>query len=268
MSKKFYLLVIFGLVIPSIMIFVSFLVMNNKMNETPDTLDAIIKRDSLIVGVATDTKPFGFIDENGKNAGFDIDIARRIAKHILKNDSKVEFVPVSMADRMLKLNKGDVDFVIASLTITPQRSQVVDFSAPYYIAGQAIMVNRDSKIRLLGDLTGDPVGVVFGTTGEKNIRNLLPTSKIVGYKDLNEAFNALKNQKIVALTADDVVLRPLAINDTSVRILPKRYSREPYGIAFRKDSKNNKLKEQVAFVLSDMKGNNEIQKLMKKWGID
>lgn len=268
MNKRLYLLFIFGLVIPSILILTSFIIMNNNLNTTTDTLDEIIKRDSLKVGVATDTKPFGFIDENGKNAGFDIDISKRIAKHILKNDSKIEYIPVSMADRMLKLNKGEVDFVIASLTITPQRSQVVDFSAPYYIAGQAIMVNRDSKIMLLGDLTGQPVGVVFGTTGEKNIRTLLPTSKIAGYKDLDVAYDALKKQKIVALTADDVVLRPLAINDTNVRILPKRFSREPYGIAFRKDAKNEKLKEQVAFVLSDMKGNNEIQKLMKKWEID
>ena len=268
MNKKLYLLVIFGLIIPSILIFTSFVLMTKNVSEKTDTLDEIIKRDCLVVGVATDTKPFGFLDEKGKNVGFDIDIAKKIAKHILKDENKIEFIPVSMADRMLKLNRGDVDFVIASLTITPQRSQVVDFSAPYYIAGQAIMVNRDSKIRLLGDLTGQAVGVVFGTTGEKNIRTLLPTSKILGYKVLDDGYKALKEQKIMALTADDVVLRPLAINDTAVRILPKRYSREPYGIAFRKDAENAKLKEQVAFVLSDLKGNNEIQKLMKKWEID
>jgi len=268
MKKKFSILLLFGFILPLVILVFNFFMLNRNSKLVDDTYNKIIKRDCIIVGVAVDSKPFGFLDEKGRNVGFDVDIAKRIAQYILKDENKIEFVPVSMSDRMIKLNKGEVDLLIASITITPQRSQVVDFSAPYYIAGQAIMVNKDSKIKMIGDLTGQSVGVVFGTTAEKNARTLLPLSKILGFKGLHESYMALKNRQVNAITNDDSVLRAIAEEDKSVIILPKRYSREPYAIAFRKDDENQKLKEQVGFVLSDLKSDNELVKLMKKWSLD
>lgn len=68
---------------------------------------------------------------------------------------------------MLKVSTGDVDMVIATMTITPQRREIIDFSVPYDLAGQALLVRSNSRITSIADLAGQNVGVVFGTTAEK-----------------------------------------------------------------------------------------------------
>ena len=95
-----------------------------------DTLGTIIQRDKLIIGVRDDTAPFGFRDKNGNLIGYDIDLAHIIAKGVLKDEKKVEFVPVTASNRIMKLNSGEVDILIATMSITEQRQQILDFSMP------------------------------------------------------------------------------------------------------------------------------------------
>ena len=119
---------------------------NNSQQQIVDVYDKIKARDKIIVGVKYDTKPFGFIDSNQKISGFDIDLAHLIAKSLLDDQNKVEFVQVTPQNRILALNYCQIDMVIATLTVTEQRQQVVEFSRPYYIAVQTIMVNKDRTL--------------------------------------------------------------------------------------------------------------------------
>ena len=123
----------------------------------------------LTVGVKNDSKPFGFVDNEGNPAGFDVDVAKEIARQILGDENAVEFVYVTPSSRITDLNSRKVDMVIAAMSITPNRADVVSFSQPYYQSGQAIMVKEGSKISSLADLNGSNVGFVLGTTGEKTI---------------------------------------------------------------------------------------------------
>ena len=92
------------------------------------------ERDVLIVGVKEDSKPFGFRSKTtGNIEGFDVDIARQIAKEILGEERKIKLVPVTPATRIESVTSGSVDMVIATMSITPQRQYLVDFSSPYYI---------------------------------------------------------------------------------------------------------------------------------------
>ena len=121
-----------------ILLFTGFLVAgcsNNNQQQTTDVYEKIKARDKIIVGVKYDTKPFGFIDNNQKISGFDIDLAHLIAKYLLNDPNKVEFVQVTPQNRILALNSGQIDMVIATMTVTEQRKQVVEFSRPYYMAG-------------------------------------------------------------------------------------------------------------------------------------
>lgn len=233
--------------------------------EEIDTYNEIIKRGKLKVGINTDAKPFGFFDKDWKIQGYDADLAHYIAQYILKSPNAVEFVPVTPANRMLKVSTGEVDIVIATMTITPQREEVINFSVPYDYAGQALLVRSNSKITSIADLAGQNVGVVFGTTAEKNMMTLAPTATIIGFRNYHVAYEALKNERIDALTSDDTILSTFAFEDSSVKLLPKRYTKEPYGIALKQGKGTEKLKENIDFAINDMKQKNVLARLRKKW---
>ena len=167
-----------------------------KKSAINDDLTTITQRDRLIVGIRNDAPPFGFKDKDGFTIGYDADLARLIAKGILGDEKKVEFVPVTATNRIMKLNSGEVDCLIATMSITTQRQQFLNFSSPYYMAGQAILVRSSSKATSLRDFTGKKLIIIFGSTSEKNLRSNVPEVTVIGYKTYHDAYNALKAGKV------------------------------------------------------------------------
>ena len=250
------------------MVIFYFLVLKPEKYAVEDLYETIINRGTIKVGINLDSKPFGFKDEKGEIKGYDADLARIIAQYILKSPNAVEFIPVTHANRIIKTSTGEVDIVIATLTINPQRLEIINFSVPYDTAGQAILVPANSKISSMAELSGENVGVIFGTTAEKNIKNLVPSANILGFKTYKSAYKALKKGAILAITSDDTILKRYTLEDDTVKILPKRYSKEPYGIGFRKGKGSQRLKEELDFAINDMKQRNVITRLRKKWELN
>ncbi len=230
-----------------------------------DIYHSIIQRDKLIVGVKYDAKPFGFIDKDGKLKGFDVDLARELAKEILGDRNKVEFKQVTPSTRIQAITSGDVDMVIATMTITPQRKAIVDFSDSYYTAGQAIIVPKDSKITSANDLNNKNVIVILGTTGEKNIRYFAPSAVLQGYMNHSDAFDSFKRKMADALTTDDTLLVGFSMDNPGYKILPKRLTSEPYGIAFKKTEGTTALKNNVNRILTNLRYKGVLQDLKEKW---
>ena len=166
-----------------------FLVLKPDDYTEPDIYDEILKRGVIKVGINMDSRPFGFVDKDGNVQGYDADLARYIAQYLLKSPNRVEFISVTPANRMIKASTGEVDIVIATMTITPQREEILSFSIPYDSAGQAILVKSNSKITSIGDLSGQNVGVIWGTTAEKNMLNLIPTANICFVYFLEDIIN-------------------------------------------------------------------------------
>lgn len=238
-----------------------------KKSVINDDLTTITQRDRLIVGIRNDAPPFGFKDKNGFTVGYDADLARLIAKGILGDEKKVEFVPVTASNRIMKLNSGEVDCLIATMSITTQRQQFLNFSTPYYMAGQAILVRSSSKATSLRDFTGKKLIIVFGSTSEKNLRSNVPEVTVIGYKTYNDAYNALKNGKADGIVADDTVLLGFSTNDKSVKLLPKRYSKEPYAIVFRKDDASINFTNKVNYIVENLQSTGRLNRLQEKWKI-
>lgn len=230
-----------------------------------DTLDKILQRGKLVVGVKYDAKPFGYLNEKGAPVGFDVDLAKYIAKTLLGDENRIEFKQVTPSSRILALTSGQVDMVIATMTITQSRAQIIDFSLPYYVSGQAILVPSDSKIRSISDLNGKKVIVVFGSTAERNLRLMAPEAEIIGFKTYPSAFLALKEGRADAMTSDDTILIGYAISDKSVKLLPKQYSKEPYAVAFKKGDESARLKSRVDAIIDDMERSGELSQLKHKW---
>lgn len=236
-------------------------------NNPQDDLKNITKRGKLIVGVRNDTKPFGYKDINGTIQGYDIDLAKLIARDVLGDENAVEFVPVNASNRISKLNSREVDILIATMSITSQRQLVADFSVPYHVAGQAILVKKGSDITSLRQLNKRKVIIIYGSTGEVSIRMNVPDASIIGYKSYLDGFNALKNGEADAMIADDTILLNLSLNDSSVKILPKRYSREPYAVAFRRGGEADSLRERVNFLINNLLVTGKLEKMQQKWEI-
>ena len=112
-----------------------------SVNTKKTTVDNIKEKDILTVGVKFDSKPFGFV-QNGEIKGYDIDIAKAIAKNILDDENKIKFVEVTSDNRISKLVSEEVDLIVATMTDTQERRQIVDFSEPYFASEQVIIVRK------------------------------------------------------------------------------------------------------------------------------
>src|SRR3989442_11420440 len=131
--------------------------------DAQSTLEIVKKRGKVIAGVKTDFPPFGTIDAAGKNVGFDVDVAHRFAKALFNDENQVELVAVTSGNRIPFLQSGKIDIIIATVTITDERRQVVEFSEPYFLSGSLLLVPRASTARGLEDMAGR--SVVLGTGG-------------------------------------------------------------------------------------------------------
>lgn len=238
-----------------------------KKKTASDDLSRIEQKRKIIVGVRDDASPFGFRDKNGVLVGYDIDLARILAQNILGNSSAVEFVPVTASNRIMKLNSGEIDCLIATMSITNQRQQILDFSMPYYMAGQAILVRSTSKATSLRDFEGNKLIIVYGSTSERNLRSNVPEVTVLGYKTYNDAYKALKSGKAEGIVADDTILLNFALHDKSVKLLPKRYSKEPYAIAFRKGEQSVRLISKTNYVIENLQSTGRLNRLQEKWKI-
>jgi putative glutamine transport system substrate-binding protein len=230
-----------------------------------DKLEQIKQRGKLIVGVKFDSKPFGFVDENNQVQGFDIDVAKEIAKNLLGDSNAIEFKQVTSSNRIFMLTSDAVDIVIATMTINPKRLEVVDFSQPYYVAGQAIMIPENSDIRGIKDLNNKKVIIVLGSTSEKNIRMMAPDAVIQGFRTYNDAFSALKAGRGNALTTDDSILYGFLDTDKTFKILPQRYTKEPYGIAIKKGTETETLRMTIDEILYNMEKKGTFKQIKNKW---
>lgn len=230
-----------------------------------DLLKTVRERGKLIAGVKFDAKPFGFIDTDQKLKGFDVDLIREIAKRVLGDENAVEFQQVTSSNRIFSLVSGNVDLVAATMTITQERQRVIDFSRPYYVAGQAIMTDKNGSIKTYKDLSGRRVIIVLGSTSEINIKQMVPTAKILGFRTYTDAFEALKSGRGDALTTDDTILYGFLADSHKFKILKDRLTVEPYGLGFKKGETTQDFQNVVDAALEQIMQDGTLAKIQRKW---
>lgn len=198
------------------------------------TLDEVKERGNLVVGVKTDFPPFGYVDSSGKNIGFDVDLAHEFAERLLGDANAVEFVSVTSGNRIPFLQSEKIDMIMASMTITDERAEVVDFSEPYFLSGSLVMVPADSEITGVEDLNGKTVAVIQGSVQDELVENLAPDAERVKFGKVSEAVLALKTGRADAYVHDDIVILTLAEENPDLKPVGKPFEPLPYGLAVRK----------------------------------
>lgn len=169
-----------------------------------DSSIAKIKERGVIrIGVFGDKAPFGYVDSNGDNQGFDVYIARRFARDLLGDESKVEFVLVDAASRVAYLESNKVDIIMANFTVTEERKQKVDFADPYMKVSLGIVSPESAPITSVDQLKGKKAIVAKGTTAEPFLTKNYPDIEQLKFEQYTEIFEALKDNRGAAIVNDN-----------------------------------------------------------------
>ena len=187
-------------------------------------LDEIMARGKVIVGVTSEAPPFGFIDEKGELVGFDIDIAKLLAKYLFNNDAspkRIEFVKQGFAARWPNVESGAVDFGIQVTTILPDRVMRVAFTQAYIDSGIVVIVRKDSPIKTLKDLDNDKFTTALLTNPQQAERAKLffPKAKTIIFDSVAAQFTAVKSNRADAAQLDTPVARWYVKQNPEMRLL-------------------------------------------------
>ena len=202
------------------------------------TLEAAKERGSLIVGVREDFPPLGYLDANGKNTGFEVDLARYMARQLLGDEGKLQMTPVSAGSRITALLSGSVDMLIAAMTATEDRASLFAFSEPYFISGSLLLLPRNSSIQDFRDVTGKRVAVIEGSIQEDVLEPVAPGATRVKFWRLSEAVEALQAGRVDALAEDDILVLALARQNPDLAAVGKPVRPRPYAVAMRKGDRD------------------------------
>jgi polar amino acid transport system substrate-binding protein len=236
--------------------------------DNPADADAAVAgiraRGRLIVGLDIGSNLFSFRDPiTGEIVGFDVDIAGEVARDIFGNPSQVEYRILSSAERITALQKGEVDAVVKTMTITCERRKQVNFSTVYLDASQRILASRDSPITKAADLSGKRVCVAKGTTSLQRIREIAPPPIVVEVVNWADCLVTLQQRQVDAVSTDDSILAGLVSQDPYLHIVGPNMDSQPYGIGVQLD--NTGLVRFVNGTLERIRRDGTWNTLYRKW---
>ncbi|MFI7002233.1 glutamate ABC transporter substrate-binding protein [Nocardia sp. NPDC050175] len=195
----------------------------------------IVANGRLRVGVDQNTYLFGFRDPaTGRLEGFDIDIAREVARALFGDPDKIELRSVTAAERISALRDKQVDMVVRTFSATCERRKDVDFSAVYYRAAQRILAPHASGINSANDLAGKRVCVARGTTAPAPLFALPKRPTVVGVTNWTDCLVALQLGQVDAISGDDPILFGLVAQDHNLEVVGQPVGTGAYAVGLPK----------------------------------
>lgn len=229
-----------------------------------DKLNDILKKQHIQVGVRTELKDFGYMNPaTNEITGFDIDIAKEISKDIFGRDDAIVLVPVNAQNRTTQLNTDRVDLLAATLSVTPDRLKEVSFSKVYFLSGQSLLVNQDSAIQDVKDLSGRVVCAVVGSSQEAVIRKRVPDAQVLTYSRAPEALLALQGGRCDAFTYGISVLRDMVKSNPNTRLAGGLMTFEAMSLGVK--TGNDSLLAAVNTALDHIKQDGRYAAIYHKW---
>ena len=209
MKKKFKVI---GVLLSAVLLVLSLIGCGGK-NENESSIESIKKRGTIKIGVFSDKPPFGYVDSNGINQGYDVEIAKEIAKDLFGDETKVEFVLVEAASRVEFLQANKVDIILANFTVTNERKEKVDFANPYMKVALGVVSKDGTVITDVNELKGKKLIVNKGTTADAYFSKNYPDMELLKFDQNTEAFEALKDGRGAALAHDNTLLFAWAVEN-------------------------------------------------------
>ncbi|MEU1281795.1 glutamate ABC transporter substrate-binding protein [Streptomyces sp. NPDC005805] len=196
--------------------------------------------DKITIGIKIDQPGLGLKTPDGSYTGFDVDVAKYVAKELGYDEKDITFKETKSADRETALSRGDVDFIAATYSITDERKQKVDFAGPYLLAHQDLLIRADDNVKAGEDLNGKTLCSVTGSTSAQNVKkDFAPKAQLKQVGGYSECLAALQSGAVDALTTDDSILAGYAAQDQykgKFKLAGLKLSNENYGIGVKKGS--------------------------------
>ena len=221
----------------------------------------------IVVGTSGIVPPFSFYAGDALS-GYDIEMARRFAAWM---DADVSFKVYDYGSIIIAAATGDVDLIMANLNVTPERAEALTFSDAFYTLPVGIMVKGDPKPDAAGGFTsldqldGRRIGVQTGTTAADITLARLPHAQISYFSTFPDMAVALKARKIDGFPGDGLVLRQMAHEDPSLRLLDEKLRSYDCGFVLPKDEKGEALCAEMNTWIKDMRERGELDRILKKW---
>jgi glutamate transport system substrate-binding protein len=195
----------------------------------------------LVIGIKYDQPGLGLRSADGSFSGFDVEMAKYIAKELGVDESGIEWKETVSANREPFIQQGQVDMVVATYSITDARKEKVSFAGPYFVAGQSLLVRTENT-----DITGPEslnnnkkLCSVAGSTPAKKIKDEYAQNvQLQEFDSYSKCIDALLGGQIDAVTTDDIILAGFAAtNPGKLKVVGKPFSTEKYGVGLKKDDK-------------------------------
>ncbi|MDZ7886230.1 MAG: glutamate ABC transporter substrate-binding protein [Mycobacterium sp.] len=192
----------------------------------------------VVIGTKFDQPGLGLKNPDGTMSGFDVDVATYVAEQLGYAPEDIEWKESPSSQRETLIQNGQVDFIVATYSITDARKEKVDFAGPYLITGQSLLVRADNS-----DIVGaeslennKKLCSVTGSTPAQRIKDKYPGVQLQQYDTYSACVEALKTGAIDAVTTDEVILAGYAAQSPgSFKIVGEPFSEERYGIGLKKD---------------------------------
>ena len=193
--------------------------------------------DKIVIGTKFDQPGLGLKNPDGTMSGFDVDVAKYVAKELGYNEDKIEWKESPSSQRETLIQNDQVSYIVATYSITDARKEKVDFAGPYLITGQSLLVRADNS-----DITGPEslqdnkkLCSVTGSTPAQRIKDKYPGVQLQQYDTYSACVEALKNGAVDAVTTDEVILAGYAAQSPGAfKIVGKPFYEERYGIGLKK----------------------------------
>ncbi len=234
----------------------------NQQKET-EVLEKKVEKSTFVVGLDDSFPPMGFRDSNNEIIGFDVDLAREVAKRL---DLELVLQPIDWNSKELELENNNIDCIWNGLSYSPARAEAMQLSKPYLANRMIIIVKANSNIVNKGNLEGKNVAVQSGSTALQALENDPISSKVkkVEYENNVLALSDLKIGRADAVIMDEIVARYQIYQEKDeYRILNDALSQEVYVIGFKKG--NIALKDKVENILQQMSQDGSSSNISTKW---
>ncbi|RDH76058.1 ABC transporter substrate-binding protein [Mycolicibacterium moriokaense] len=225
---------------------------------------AIQQRGRLIVGLDQNTNLFSFRDPaSGELQGFDVDIAREVARDLLGDPDKVEYRLLSSPERISALQNEYVDLVVNAMTVTCARAEKIAFSTVYFEASQRLLVPTTSQVHGPDDLADRTVCAQEDTTSLATLHRVAPSATLISVASWDDCLVLLQQGQVDAASTDDSLLAGLAVQDPNLHIVGPSMEAEPYGIGVNKSQED--LVRDVNASLNRIRRDGTWLSLYRKW---
>lgn len=182
-------------------------------------LRTVIDRGHLIVGTGSTNAPWHFENDAGELVGMDVTMARILAKGLFDDPSKIEFVKQDAAQRIPNVTTGKVDITIQFMTMSSARSQLINFSRPYYVEGVALLSRPDAEIKtfdqLLAGGSATRISILQNVDAEESIHKVLPEAQVMQIDTQANVIQALEAKRVDAAAVDLSTVRWMVARDAN-----------------------------------------------------